>query len=342
MIVPMTIILSHTSALDVLRSPRAEAPPCAKPPAHNAREESAIRFETVPNAKAAKLLETTKPLSLELAETMGILYPNGDERRVHHLIPNEAFRSRSRIAAPHTFPHKLPSRALTPVARSLYMTSPSFTFFLLAPTLPICQTVALAYELCGSYRLAAGSFEQHAPLATTAALSTCAAELAHARGASAARRSAKFVMDGSASPMETMLATILSLPCKYGGYGLPTPLLNHRIDLSPNAQRIARKRFVKCDLFWPDGNLCVEYNSNKHHTGAERIDSDARRQAALLDMGVTVITITAGQILNVESCDAAAKAIAKKIGRRIRPQAPWRAAQGKMRRDLLEWHGLRA
>ena len=106
----------------------------------------------------------------------------------------------------------------------------------------------------------------------------------------------------------------LSLPCNLGGFGLPRPVLNHRLNLTRSEQVVAGRSFVKCDLYWENGNLGVEYDSDREHTGSDRISSDAARRGALAFANTTVITITRRQYNNLSQMTAIAKELAKLLG----------------------------
>ena len=324
---PMTIIISHTSALRLLRLPSIDG--------------SVLTAQMSPSA-ASNALDRTQPCADEISEFLARHhFPNGE--KLHILIPREDARTRSALATCHVEPAALPKGALIRLSDGNCACTPAFTFQQLAAKLPLAQAVALGFELSSSYRLSPDhekSFQARPALAAPSQLRQFA-EAHHAhRGAPKGSIAARYVLGDSASPMETITAIPLVLPCRYGGYGLPAPHMNHTIQLPESAQRTCGKRYLVADLFWPEQQLCVEYNSTQFHTGSEKIDSDARRQTALLDAGIQVIEVTAAQALSADGMDAIAITLAKKMGRRIRPVKSWRDAQSRMRHDLLSWHGL--
>lgn len=323
----MTIIVSHTSALRLLRLPSIDG--------------SVLAAQMSPSA-ASKALDHTQPHGDEVCEFLARHhFPDGE--KLHILIPREDARTRSALATCHVEAAALPKGALIRLPDGNCVCTPAFTFQQLAAKLPLTQAVALGFELSGSYRLSPDrekSFQARPALVAPNHLRQFA-EAHHAhRGAPKSRVAARYVLSNSASPMETITAIPLVLPCRYGGYGLPAPRMNHTIQLPESARRTCGKRYLVADLFWPEQQLCVEYNSTQFHTGSKKIDSDARRQTALLDAGIQVIEVTAAQALSADGMDAIATTLAKKVGRRIRPVKSWRTAQSRMRHDLLSWHGL--
>ena len=83
------------------------------------------------------------------------------------------------------------------------------------------------------------------------------------RGAVGARATLRWLLDGSASPMETATYLLLCLPRRVGGYGLPKPLLNPLLKISGPSG--TKERYP--DLFWLGANIDVEYNSDEDHSG---------------------------------------------------------------------------
>ena len=120
-------------------------------------------------------------------------------------------------------------------------------------------------------------------------------------GRGRALRALKYVVPGSASPMETALVMLLCLPCSLGGYGLPLPVMNHHVGQNMPRDSIAGKEYYVCDLYWPDAGLDVEYDSDLCHTGPDRIADDSARRDALKELGVDVITVTWQQIRSLRS-----------------------------------------
>lgn len=324
----MTIIASHITALHILRLPSVQG----------------VDFGTpLSPAQARKALATTRPDAHEAA-TLAKRHRLPDDEKIHCLIPCEDARTRSSRIACHTAPSKLPPHAIRQLANGDLVCSPEFVFTQMASRLPLAQAVALGFELTGSYRLDEGegrSFRQRPPIATESNICRFSQTDGLLGARATARTAERYVVEGSASPMETITAIPLALPRRYGGYGLPAPQMNRKIALSSKAQRACGRSYLVADLFWPQFKISVEYNSTRFHTGSEKIDSDARRQTALVDAGVQVVEVTAAQALSTSGMDAVAAVLAKRMGIRIRPEKSWRAAQRAMRSNLLAWHGFK-
>ena len=166
-------------------------------------------------------------------------------------------------------------------------------------------------------------FHNRLPLTSKKKLETFLDQMPGAKNHKKAVRAIRYLSDESASPMETKLAMLLTLPYKLGGYHFPMPKHNSHIVPVKTAKRGASKVHYACDLFWPDYGLAVEYDSDSYHTGSERIASDSKKRNALALMGITVITVTSQQIRSVSELEKVVHVLAGNMGRRL-----WNDAQG--------------
>ena len=138
--------------------------------------------------------------------------------------------------------------------------------------------------------------------------------------------------------METVVVLLLCLPTHFGGYGLPIPVLNYRVKVSGHALTITSKSHLRCDLCWPEFNLCVEYDSDWAHTGSDKIASDASRRIALTYLGMQVVTATRKQVKNSIEMDRVAVVLAQQLGVTLRTRKPdWRKVQMQLRAQLLDF-----
>ena len=121
-----------------------------------------------------------------------------------------------------------------------------------------------------------------------------------------------------------------------GGCGIPHPQLNPRIDLPAHVQRLTGNSVLFPDLFWPDTNIAVEYDSDKWHTGSSRIANDARRRNILVHLGITEICITKRQFNDLIAFDKTARISPVGFGIESIPAArEFCGRQMKLRKQLL-------
>jgi len=223
------------------------------------------------------------------------------------------------------------------------VSSPEFCFLQMAGTLSLPRLIELGYELCGSYSLPVASdlklpergFYKRLPLTNIKKLTAFITSMSGFKGHKKATRALRYILEGSASPMETKLSMLLTLPYQLGGFGLPKPELNARIVPRKADRRITNKEFYICDLFWPDKGIAVEYNSNQFHTGSTHITDDAKKSNTLTAMGVLVIPVTAQQIFDNYEFERVARVIAKRLGKRLVYKNPGFAAAHDNLRDIL-------
>jgi len=226
----------------------------------------------------------------------------------------------------------------------------------MADKLPLVKLIELGYELCGSYSLPTKrkhleSFSMgnhqgqktsdnnlygHPQLTSSKALKAFVANLEGIRGQKKACRALRYIVDGSASPMETILVMMLTLPHQLGGYGLPAPVLNKRINRGRSSKQRLDTAYYLCDLYWPAANLAVEYDSDLYHTGADRLTADSMKRFDFSMLGIDLITVASKQIRNAVTFEDLAKLIARKLGKRLRyNDSQFFDAHNELRNQLL-------
>lgn len=291
----MTIILSHISALEFWLSPRKVQPKIVraaipeKGPSSHERNRFLQRFANQLGTPVHTLTKTPWP-------------SNGPFH--HHSCS--------------LFAKGLP---LAVACEGVLVCPVELAFVQVATHLPFPELVRLGFELCGAYsveRTASGGFFQRKPLTTPQRIAQFACGNASLRGSAKARRALRYIAENAASPAETRIAMSLTLPLAEGGFGLPKAQLNHSLPLGAYARRATGRHYFVCDLFWPDCNVAVEYDSDAVHTGAQRIAADSARRNALSYLNISVITVTRAEYQNRDDFNRVARIIAKHLHKRIR------------------------
>lgn len=290
----MKPVLSHTSALEYWRSTRVE------PRSYHV-------------VSRAKNLLTTPPRTKLLVEPG----PWWLSRPLHVLVGNDCTRRLSSNIISHVWSKKLPKGSVLDTGNGFYVCSPELCFVQLACSLSLIQLIELGFELCGTYDVSSDDIRSCASLTSTEKLTSFVSAMESVRGKKKATRALRFVTDNSASPMETSLTMLLCLPYSLGGYGLPLPQLNYRIDTIKRVKASAQASYYVCDLFWQNSNLAAEYDSDDFHTGVSRISQDSIRRDALATMGIFVVTVTRWQINDGGAMNLVAHLIASKVGKRL-------------------------
>lgn len=228
---------------------------------------------------------------------------------------------------------------------SMYVSSPEFVFLQMASKLTLSQLIALGCELCGTYVLLPqgnthpSAIDEYptriAPLTNVAALRTFAEKANRAHGKAKALRALNYVVEGSRSPMETMVYMLLCLPPKLGGYGIPKPDMNAEIPLDEEGQAIARRGSCYGDLCWPGASLDVEYHGEVH-VGAAQMKSDVGRELGIEHMGWRVITVTSAQVFDADRFEVVAREVASRLKKRLYPQVLGATQERSTLRDELD------
>jgi len=235
---------------------------------------------------------------------------------LHIMVGEKSDTIRMRNFQSHVSSIKLPFGSFIEVDKNLAVCSPELTFLQMASKLSLVGLIQLGYELCGTYRIDRTNtpergFRDDIPLTSIDKLTSYINKVEGFKGIKNARRALGFICMNSASPMETVLAILLCLPYRMGGYSLPKPSLNSAIKV-PSTSHIE----YKCDLFWPKTKVAVEYDSDAYHTGSDRINQDAIRRNALLAAKINLIIVTRKQIYATNAMNNIAYNISKLVGKR--------------------------
>ena len=296
----------------------------------------------------ARLRRKSAPLRLPNITDIRDMMPSGLSYPISFIVGSKNAKRESALVRSRAYTGPTPDGCFISIGDRVSVSSPSFCFFQMAGELPLLKLIELGYELCGTYSLSINSeyspelevtdktIYGHPRLTDTRALNAFVTRMKGISGHEKTCRALRYIADGSASPMETILVMLLTLPYKLGGYGLPMPELNKRIDLKKAIKQNVGKAYYICDIFWPDANLVIEYDSDFYHTGADRIASDSKKRLDLAAQGITVVTVTWKQIRNIAEFDILAKLIAGKLHRRLRYMNPqFSKAQRELRNTLF-------
>ncbi len=258
---------------------------------------------------------------------------------IHFMVAGRANQRRGKDVICHVYTKPPPPGALVRIGSGDLAASPELCLLQLASTASLSKTVQIGYELCGTYSIdayASSGFTRRDPLTTPELCRSFMGRMAPRPGLQTARKAVELILPGSASPMETIVAMLLSFPRRLGGYGLPQPTLNAKVKAAGAPLRGGWSSGVRiCDLYWPNHRVAVEYDSNDWHTGSDRISSDAIRRVTLENAGVKVISITNQQVRDRVRMDELARLLAKMLGVRLRSSADWVSRQIELRESLL-------
>ena len=262
-------------------------------------------------------------------------------------VSSTASRRASSLFRTHVFLEPMPNRCLVNIGEGFLVASPELCFFQMADVLPLVKLIELGYEFCGTYALPSGGASNQArkqdgrisynqeSLTSVKRLSAFVDQMSGRRGVKRAVQALQFIVNGSGSPMETILSILLVLPYRLGGYGLPLPEMNRRLDPSTAAVKVPGKRFYKCDLLWGEHAVAAEYDSKQYHSDDSTIADDSIKRGDLDLSGIYVVTVTDRQVYQTEELDKVARRLASRMGKRIQIKYPEFEAKRSELRELL-------
>ena len=320
----MDTILSHTSALQYLRTPPVVHELYGGYPDVSTREgKLAVRSAEHPFG-AVNL-----PLHLLVF----------DKCSVHQL----------RTCIFHTWTGELPAGAIVETNRNLAVTGPLFTLLSLAPSLSTAHMTMLLYEMAGGFAVydpprqiidtlqrlvdegrlpAIGGWRpaldtsgrlttlwRRPPLVERAEISRFIDEMACAPGIKCMRDALRDVHGVASSPFEVDSSMLLGMPTRRGGWGLGPFEHNYPIRLTRKARLIAGQGMCYADLYLEGSEfappLVIECQGNRYHTGSARSAADDNRALALASMGIEVIRLRFEQLNSPERLREVAGHIAR-------------------------------
>lgn len=238
----------------------------------------------------------------------------------------------------------LPARCLHPVIVSgrrlegVYVCSPELALVqLVADGLGLFGLLCLTAELCGSYRLVNGELIGGPDrLMSVRSLREFVEKARGVRGRARARMVARYVAEGSASPAETVLATVLSLPWKHGGENLGAPVLNHELTLNASARAIMGRETICPDGMFAQAGCVYEYESDEWHTDAEQRAYDELRRNAYAAMGLSCTIVRPWNLRSSAEFGKIAASLRGVVGSRRPPAtASYADARGKLLDEAL-------
>ena len=299
----MSVLISHDSALEYWRSVPPQIDTSTEIPTPLPSTEYSTTARDLAAFDAAAYGITQKPL--------------------HVLGGNDVRRSSAADVKPHTcsLAHLPPSsvRALEP---HVYVSGPELAFAQMSRSLGEMGAALLGFELCGDYShfsAPISGFYDRPALTDTARMAQVFSQLKGLYGLTSAQQALRLVIDGARSPMETVLACMLSFPARLGGLAFAKPKLNFEVPFSGTASKLAGTKCCRVDIAWPEQRIGFEYNGAAYHQDAEK---DRRRTEALQSTGWTIYVIDMARITRYSELAKYAALIEEKVTKQAGASAP--------------------
>ncbi len=281
-------------------------------------------------------------------------WSGNDDERFDVLVGSYAAMRHNQALACHVCSCNLPAHAIMEAAPQLYCASPELALVQCAATSGFVSTLALAYELCGSFSLresrtddASGTeddelpgYAESEPVLSCAALATFLTRCPAVGGKRNAQKALHYALDGARSPMEAIVGAMFHLPQSLGGFGLNLAL-NRRIDFGHEAQLVSTMTHAVCDALAVDAAATIEYNGADHDAASARIH-DEQRKLGLEAMGIATFALNYEQLSDVTALEVVAQVLYKRAGKRYRNRSrAYRVKQVELLNGLRVAYGLK-
>ena len=243
---------------------------------------------------------------------------NPFETPLHVIVADENDKRNLKNIYCHSFGNSIPPYSFFRHSAHIAVSSPEACFLQLALTADPIGLICIGCELCGTYSIdpISGKLLNRRPRTKLAFLHAYLNKADGIRGSIKARKALAHILENSASPMETKIALLLSLPTSMGGYGIPQPELNAQVTHSFSDTRHPER--FRCDLYWPTVKLALEYDSHQYHASSEKVVLDSTRRMKIESEKIHVLSVTKQQIYNSSEFEKLVGVIARYLGHRIR------------------------
>ncbi len=301
------------------------------------RGQRATSFEAVPppcfggglrssNAQAAR---ATLQEFLEVVDIPGEIDVLVQSNQQRHIVRN---------TRAHTWKAQMPLGSYRRICDNVLVCCPEFCLMQMSTSLSPVELALLTCALAGNYFPAdcsKGFIETRGILDLMSLERFLSNVPSRTRGIRRCSKALGYAFEGSRSPMESATALLLTMGRRDGGYHLPRPTLNHRINLGRTARQISGKNFYFIDIYWPQIRFGLEYNGFEYHTNVSR---DLRRELALSEEGITIQALTLEQVLDQAQLRSVVRRIAELHGLRLhRPPAGCPQARYNLINTLFPW-----
>lgn len=275
------VVLSHQTALDLWRGEGLNA--LAKPPARGS-----VDWDRLPVFRVGDAVAVAERLQLPLP--------------LHVLGANEKCRRNGKRIRCHLWNRRLPKCSFVDLGEGVLVSAPELVVFQVLSDCSLLELVLLVSEFGGRYALSPtaekGFWKRGHALASEELFRQVESCAFHMHGRRKLSAALDYAVWNAWSPMETILALLLSLPAEMGGFALPKPVLNPKLPIQVGD--VFRAQTLKGahrygDLVWPEKKLIVEYDSAAEHQDYAR---DSARANALSANGWTVVTVLPADVFD--------------------------------------------
>lgn len=292
--------------------------------------ESALRYwltkrggEAMPDASDTRSLYRATASASEISHA-GLPMEYSEENPLHLVVSSRQDVRSLKGVKTHVWSGPIVPGSFHELWGSSLVSSPEFTFLQMASHHALWENVRLGCYLCGQFSIdeKGGYAGLRTPLMTLESLADYLSALPGCYGVNQARRALPYISACAASPIEVLLATAFAMPVRYGGWGMPSIVLNQKIGVDERMYAIANTEFYVGDICLPSVKGDVEFDSYEYHTGKYRLDHTQERRNVLEVMGVKTMSATWGQINSFTKFETFVWMVKERFGIRQRDFTP--------------------
>ncbi len=259
-------------------------------------------------------------------------------QRLFTLVDRKTVTNTKRVVFRHC-PSVLPEGSFVHIAPGVRIASPELSFLQCAADNSLVDAMEYGFQLCGTFVPDPASKHGVSSRCSLTSVKEIAAFLDKCdglRGISAARKALAYVIDGSASPRESAVSLLLTLPLRMGGYALPPFAVNRGLTVPKELRGLTRRASLRADFFWERARVAAEYDSDVAHLESEELCNDATKRIALQRMGYTTFGFTRLQVDDLRLMDESVAALRRELGVRAPQRFPsdYRKKQIELRQQL--------
>ena len=287
--------------------------------------------------------ECSKAAVDEIAPSWAREFSEARSQPIDLLVFDNAVRRRSYSHQAYSWGGAVPEGSFYELKTGVYVSSPEFMFMRAATLLSTEQLIAFGDELCGLYSFdetqKRGFRKREVPLVTKESISRFLDKAAGCMGKKKAAQALKYVVERSASPMETFDVMTMCLPYKLGGYRIPQLAMNAQVPLTSRAARIARRKNCYLDMGDVEKRVDIEHHGRLDHSSDEDKESDRDRVNGLKEMGFEVIELTSHEVGDLFVYECIIERIAKLLGKKLdKSKFGPTPARLRLRKELALWN----
>ncbi|WP_322155315.1 hypothetical protein [Paratractidigestivibacter sp.] len=320
----MDILFSHTTALEVLRLPGMRG----------ALEHGSRDIHAVPERAPERCdIEEARRRFPELTDL---------REPAHVLVDRAAARTDNSFCTCHSWSARHPYGSVIKLGAGLYCASPEQLAVQMAPSLTDLGLIVLLSELFSLYALSNRGktlTQRNMPATTPRRTLDHLDLLGSVRGSTKVRRLLRLAPAGSASPQETRIALMLSLPPRLGGHGLTIESMNRSLELDALGEsgvRHVRKPDILLASRDGERHAAIEYDGALHLT-PKRQTQDARRNNEFAACGMAEYRLNSVLLSNFEYMEDLAQKIRRDLGEVGAHLDREQAGRSRARRQALHY-----